>query len=134
MPCAAARSREWRARNPELKKEQKKRWLIKRLLREPGYANLRNRIKRLNNPETTKAAWKRRYEWLKLGTVTKEELIRIWERDSGSCQYCNSQVKNPRFRPCDPRGFDHVISRSNGGKHEALNMVVCCQKCNALKQ
>ena len=73
-----------------------------------------------------------RYRWLQSGNVTRLQLIEIYERANGKCQYCGKSVKCG-FNPLAPRGFDHVIPMAKKGKHTASNMVVSCWKCNYQK-
>jgi 5-methylcytosine-specific restriction endonuclease McrA len=83
-------------------------------------------------PATAKKARLKRIAWLKAGTVTKQDLQNIYSLYGGKCAYCGIDVK-PRYTTTDPRGFDHVKSRTQGGKHEKGNIVVCCRKCNEIK-
>jgi 5-methylcytosine-specific restriction endonuclease McrA len=76
---------------------------------------------------------KARARWLREGTVTRKDLEAIVERDKACCVYCGDPVASL----CDRlrlRGFDHVLSQRHGGRHEASNLVVCCQTCNASKR
>jgi 5-methylcytosine-specific restriction endonuclease McrA len=73
-------------------------------------------------------------EWLKQGDVTKDQLKEIYRLSNGNCNYCGTEVSNPKFYPYCPNGFDHVIPRVKGGKHTASNIVVCCPKCNEKKR
>lgn len=133
LACNRRKSALWRKQNPAKKKAQKMRWLIRRIAREPGYMQRLQRESRRRNPAAQKKQKQIRAKWLRAGTVTRQELKRIWERDKGQCQYCGSKDIFPAFYPSRPVGFDHVIPRAKGGKHEALNLVVCCIRCNALK-
>jgi 5-methylcytosine-specific restriction endonuclease McrA len=77
---------------------------------------------------------RKRADKIKLGTVTKEELKAIIERDSGCCIYCGQS--DFRIKPYvnDPRGFDHLIPLlSEDGRHESWNLAVCCPDCNYKK-
>ncbi len=51
----------------------------------------------------------------------------IYARDQGKCQYCGSKVKRHEYT------YDHVVPRSQGGKTEWTNIVVCCMPCNQRK-
>lgn len=44
-------------------------------------------------------------------------------RDGGRCGYCGEPGTT----------IDHIVPRSRGGKHSWLNVVACCQPCNARK-
>jgi len=131
LACARKYIKEWRKNNREKSRAQHARWDKKfRLERREEY-NARARRKR--NPEKVYEMCKRRSKWLLSGTATRLELIEIWEKQKGLCVYCGKSAGTPRFTPHDPRGFDHVLSRAAGGKHEASNMVVCCRPCNSKK-
>jgi len=47
----------------------------------------------------------------------------IFIRDFFTCQYCGNSAES----------IDHIIPKSKGGKHEWLNVVACCKKCNLVK-
>ncbi|MBZ8183051.1 HNH endonuclease [Oscillatoria salina] len=57
----------------------------------------------------------------KIPPVNRREVLR---RDCQTCQYCGSK-KNLTL--------DHVIPRSQGGKHSWDNVVIACQRCNSKK-
>lgn len=75
---------------------------------------------------------KARRQWLTNGDVTRVQLIEIYEKAQGKCSYCGESVRCG-FTPFAPRGFDHVIAMTKGGKHAANNMVICCPDCNYRK-
>ncbi|SRR3990167_1381394 len=52
----------------------------------------------------------------------------VYLRDKGKCQYCSIPVSRQDFT------VDHVIPRSNGGKTEWSNIVICCVECNRFKK
>ena len=130
LACYRAKIAEWRAKNPEKAKEQKKRYERKFRDERPDEYNAKRRKYRL--PETVKKAWERRIAWLNEGTVTRDDLKEIAALYGFKCVYCGGKI-NLRYNPKDPRGFDHVKPRSRGGKHERSNIVTCCGRCNALK-
>lgn len=74
-----------------------------------------------------------RFQWLKSGNVTKQDLLNIFNTTNGCCFYCKKPILNPKFWPSAPRGFDHVIPKSKGGLHEKSNLVACCFPCNIAK-
>lgn len=74
----------------------------------------------------------KRRDWMRVGDVTREQLIAIYQAHNGLCAYCGGKV-NGRFEPLAPHGFDHVVPYSKGGKHTASNLVVCCRRCNLRK-
>lgn len=130
MKCAQKRTAEWHKKNPEKSRAQALRYDKKfRTERREEYNAKRRRYRKT---EITQKNWQKRMRWLMDGDVTRLDLIEIYERDQG-CIYCGTKVI-PRFTPTDPRGFDHIIARVNGGIHTKSNIVVCCRKCNELKQ
>lgn len=131
LACARRRTKEWRRHNPEKARAQKRRYEKRfRIERREEY-NAKRRRKR--SVLRTHEAYMRRKRWLMTGTVTRSELVNIWEKAKGLCHYCDGPVGRPRFSPWDMRGFDHVISRQNGGKNDSTNIVVCCRQCNERK-
>lgn len=130
LECARRSVKAWRARNPEKVKAQKARY-DKRYRAERPEAYRAKRRKRYL-PATAKRARERRIAWLQAGSVTASDLRDIARLYNFRCVYCGTSVR-PRYTPHDPRGFDHVISRANGGKHEKANIVTCCRRCNERK-
>jgi 5-methylcytosine-specific restriction endonuclease McrA len=51
----------------------------------------------------------------------------LMKRDNNTCQYCGDMLSN------DSLTIDHVIARSNGGRHSWVNCVVACSECNRKK-
>jgi 5-methylcytosine-specific restriction endonuclease McrA len=54
--------------------------------------------------------------------LSKREVLR---RDNYTCQYCGQKVPHMTI--------DHIIPRSQGGKHEWDNLVAACPTCNHRK-
>ena len=137
LACNNRRTVAWRKNNPEKYKAQNRRRRRKRKLawkrNFPGRRAAERRRAYRNNPGTKKASNLRRLLWLKAGDVTKKDLQEIHAAANGLCAYCKKRVVLVRFARWDPRGFDHVLSRANGGKHTKNNIVVCCRQCNELK-
>jgi 5-methylcytosine-specific restriction endonuclease McrA len=131
LACYRKRVKEWREKNPEKRKLQKQRYDAK--FRKERPEEYRSKRRKYYLPKTAARVYRIRKEWLLSGDVKKEDLKKIFLNHEGKCAYCGKKVI-PRFSPKDPRGFDHVISRSKGGKHTASNIVVCCWKCNMLKR
>lgn len=129
LPCVRAAVKAWRKANPEKYLAQKRRGehRARKERREQYRANRRRRRK----PEVDAAQRVKRLTWLLAGDVTRADLIAIYERDK-VCVYCGATVK-PRFTPTSPRGYDHIVSRANGGKHTAANLCISCGPCNARK-
>lgn len=82
--------------------------------------------------EAIKARKKIRYEWIQAGDVTKDQLIELYRTSGEKCYRCGVEVR-PVFQPKSPCGFDHLISRTNGGRHTISNLAVCCRSCNVRK-
>lgn len=51
----------------------------------------------------------------------------IFLRDKGVCAYCSMKMN------LKTTTIDHVVPRCQGGTHNWLNVVTCCQKCNNKK-
>ena len=51
----------------------------------------------------------------------------LWERENGKCCYCGREISYSEST------IDHVYPRSCGGLSDWINMRVCCQPCNSLK-
>lgn len=51
----------------------------------------------------------------------------ILARDNWKCQYCSTKLSTEDVT------YDHVVSKSRGGKTCWENIVACCQDCNAKK-
>lgn len=130
--CEAKQASLWRKANPEKAREHVRQQAVRRKTTDPGYDARRKRIKRKNNPEHYREQYQQRLEWLRRGSVTKQQLESLVNTSGGLCFYCREPVKC-RLAPYDPRGFDHVVPRVRGGEHRIENMVVCCGRCNALK-
>lgn len=130
LPCFRRYVSGWRLRNPEKVKAQKARYDRKAREERSDWYNSRRR--KYRKSETNREAWEARVAWLRSGDVTRDQLVGIYKNNNGKCYYCGSAVK-ARFSPFDPRGFDHVKSRANGGRHTATNIVVCCKTCNEIK-
>ncbi|MBT8214231.1 MAG: HNH endonuclease [Acidimicrobiia bacterium] len=47
----------------------------------------------------------------------------VFLRDEGLCQYCDRAAEN----------IDHVVPKSQGGKHLWENVVAACRRCNTRK-
>ena len=129
MECARKRTAKWHKENPQKSRAQSLRYDKKfRLERREEYNAKRRKYRK---PETNYSNRVKRLQWLISGDVTRTQLIEIYERDK-KCVYCGHNVI-PRFTVTDPRGFDHVIAKVNGGQHTFDNIVVCCKKCNEKK-
>lgn len=129
LPCYATRTNLWRAANTEKALELKRRMDKKSRTEHPEKEAARKRRKRSKNPDRYREKYAERLAWLRTGDVTVEQLA-ILAGESGSvCRYCGEAVRT-RLTPSDPRGFDHVVPRSKGGRHTIGNLVVCCRSCN----
>jgi 5-methylcytosine-specific restriction endonuclease McrA len=47
----------------------------------------------------------------------------VFARDNSECQYCGGKAEN----------LDHIVPTSRGGKHQWLNVVAACIRCNSKK-
>jgi hypothetical protein len=64
--------------------------------------------------------------------VTREEGLRILERDQYRCQYCGLDGM-ASFENALAMSVDFVIPRARKGKKDDRNLVACCRSCNMLK-
>jgi hypothetical protein len=64
--------------------------------------------------------------------VTKEEGLRILERDQYRCQYCGLDGV-ASFENALAMSVDFVIPRARKGKKDERNLVGCCRSCNMIK-
>jgi len=131
LACARRRTTEWRKKNPDKVRAQKRRYDKRRRTERRDEYNAARR--RSRSSESNAKARRCRIEWYMEGNVTRLQLIDVYEQAHGNCNYCGRHIDHPRFSPLDPRGFDHVIPRAKGGQHTAHNVVVCCRSCNELK-
>lgn len=51
----------------------------------------------------------------------------IFLRDNHTCQYCYKKLSEKKLT------IDHVIPLSKGGRHEWVNVVTACSRCNNVK-
>lgn len=52
---------------------------------------------------------------------------RVFERDHGFCQYCETQLSRDDFT------VDHRTAARNGGSDDLTNLVLSCRSCNCTK-
>ncbi len=64
--------------------------------------------------------------------VTKEEGLRILERDQNRCQYCGLDGA-ASFENALAMSVDFVVPRARKGKKDERNLVACCRSCNMIK-
>ena len=64
--------------------------------------------------------------------VTREEGLKILERDSYVCQYCGLDGRASLENALVMR-VDFVIPRAHKGKKDPKNLVACCTPCNTIK-
>jgi 5-methylcytosine-specific restriction endonuclease McrA len=64
--------------------------------------------------------------------VTREEGLRILERDAYRCQYCGLDGM-ASFENALAMSVDFVIPRARKGKKDERNLVACCRSCNMIK-
>lgn len=51
----------------------------------------------------------------------------LYKRDGGRCSYCEKEISQKEAT------IDHVIPKSQGGSTSWENVVLCCKKCNCIK-
>ena len=64
--------------------------------------------------------------------VTREEGLRILERDQYRCQYCGLDGL-ASFENALAMSVDFVVPRARKGKKDPRNLVACCRSCNMIK-
>lgn len=64
--------------------------------------------------------------------VTREEGLRILERDQYRCQYCGLDGA-ASFENALAMSVDFVVPRARKGKKDERNLVACCRSCNMIK-
>jgi hypothetical protein len=64
--------------------------------------------------------------------VTREEGLRILERDQYRCQYCGLDGMTS-FENALAMSVDFVVPRARKGKKDERNLVACCRSCNMIK-
>src|SRR5271163_3459218 len=64
--------------------------------------------------------------------VTREEGLRILERDQYLCQYCGLDG-GASFENAMAMSVDFVVPRARKGKKDPANLVACCRSCNMIK-
>jgi len=64
--------------------------------------------------------------------VTREEGLRILERDQHRCQYCGLDGA-ASFENALAMSVDFVVPRARKGKKDERNLVACCRSCNMIK-
>lgn len=130
LACKKKQDALYRLKYPERIKESARRHALK--WRETDREGYNAKRRRYRKKSTYDAQYLIRSKWLLEGTVIREQLFELYERSKGKCKYCGCDVRCS-FNPINCRGFDHVVPRIKGGKHEVANMVVACKKCNELK-
>lgn len=108
-----ARQREQRAQNPQIHRNDVRRW-------------------QREHPELVKQAVARRQMRQKQAAAKgvknpQKEKSRLYKSQRGNCYYCRKHL--------DPHEgeIDHVIPISRGGTNEPDNLVLACSLCNARK-
>lgn len=60
--------------------------------------------------------------------ITAQDLQKLRE-ENGFCYYCTTEFEDGELFT-----FDHKMPISKGGKNELDNLVICCHRCNSMKQ
>lgn len=133
--CYAKYMKEWRVKNREkyLISHRKSGAKYDKKMRTENRDKYNSNRRKYRTSQKSHEIYIRRKKWLMDGDVTRGDLIEIWEKSKGLCSYCKGTIGKPRFSPFDMRGFDHVVSRDNGGKNNKDNLVACCRPCNERK-
>lgn len=71
--------------------------------------------------------------WVNKETIylkyTKKEIrLAVYERDNGTCQYCNRELQVTDFT------VEHIKARNYGGGYSLTNLVCSCFSCNNSRQ
>ncbi len=64
--------------------------------------------------------------------VTRQEGLKILERDNYCCQYCGLDGR-ASFENALVMSVDFVVPRARKGKKDPSNLVACCRPCNTIK-
>src|ERR1700758_3464109 len=64
--------------------------------------------------------------------VTRNEALKILERDDYCCRYCGLDG-TASFENALIMSVDFVIPRAHKGKKDPDNLVACCRPCNMIK-
>lgn len=64
--------------------------------------------------------------------VTRQEGLKILERDNYRCQYCGLDGR-ASFENALVMSVDFVVPRARKGKKDPSNLVACCRPCNTIK-
>ena len=64
--------------------------------------------------------------------LTREQGLKILERDQFVCQYCGLDGK-ASFENSLVMSVDFLFPRAHKGRKEVRNLVACCRPCNKLK-
>jgi hypothetical protein len=57
--------------------------------------------------------------------IRQDKRLAIYLRDGLACAYCGNGIEEGARLT-----LDHVQPYANGGKHDATNLVTCCDNCN----
>lgn len=62
-------------------------------------------------------------------TLSSEVRELVQRRARGACEYC----RLPRAASILPHQIDHIIGKQHRGSDEAINLCLCCIRCNLKK-
>jgi hypothetical protein len=62
-------------------------------------------------------------------TIASETREIVFRRAQGVCEYC----RLPQDASVLPHQIDHIIGRQHHGTDEAVNLCLCCLRCNSKK-
>jgi len=129
--CRIIISKEYRIKNKKDISERRKKFYkenSKRLIQEKrDYYNTESgrQIRRINNAKRRALS-----ETTADGTITKESLQLLLNRQDNRCHECNEKLDFITPRKVH---LDHHIPLSKGGTHSIENVVYLCQQCNMKK-
>ncbi|MDX1915166.1 MAG: HNH endonuclease signature motif containing protein [Methylophilus sp.] len=79
-----------------------------------------------------RAAIRRRARQLQAeGSFTKDDILAIWQLQSGACYFCGISLKHPSEK--HSFHIDHLIPLYHGGSEWPENLSLLCQSCNNIK-
>ena len=71
----------------------------------------------------------------RLVSISRAKKARVFARDNYRCCYCGYDMTLHFAYPhLNVLTVDHVVPRSQGGKHAYDNLVTCCRWCNKKKR
>ena len=118
--------RQWRKRNPELRRERDREYKRTAYLRRGAEINALKARYLASHPEVRRAKEQgyRARRAAAGGSFTGKEWLALVATYGGLCGYCGRAV------PLEP---DHRVPLSRGGDNSIVNIIPSCRNCNARK-